>query len=245
MAKKLLAIAADAKTVKGTKKGYLTGVMYLAPHNISGFQVCPKASDGCKLACLYKAGRGVYSNTQNARIAKTRYFFEKRAEFMAQLVKEVAGLARKAKRDGLIPVVRLNGTSDLGWEKIAVERDGVAYASIMEAFPDIQFYDYTAILGRTKALSLPNYHLTFSLKENNDRDAVKALEQGYNVAVVMNTGRREAKPATWSGYPVYDADETDLRFLDPSGHIVALFPKGPARRDTSGFVRDKAGSFRP
>jgi len=106
------------------------------------------------------------------------------------------------------------------------------------------FYDYTAITGRTKALSLPNYSLTFSLKENNNNAAIKALSEGYNVAVVMHVGRKEPKPTTWSGYPVVNGDETDLRFLDPQGgYIIGLFPKGKARKDTSGFVKSVSDSL--
>ncbi|QDJ96246.1 hypothetical protein Xoosp13_59 [Xanthomonas phage Xoo-sp13] len=243
--RRLLSVAADAKTIKGSKKGFLTGVLYLAPHTISGYQVCPQASDGCRVACLYTAGRGVYNNVQSSRINKTQLFHEHRDEFMALLVKDIEALIRKAARENMIPVVRLNGTSDLPWEKLKVIRNGISYASMMEAFPDIQFYDYTKVLGRTKALSLPNYHLTFSLAEDNDKRAVKALEQGYNVAVVMHTHRRaDPKPAMWSGYPVVNGDETDLRFLDPkSGHIVALFPKGKARKDSIGFVRQQNSGF--
>ena len=60
----------------------------------------------------------------------------------------------------------------------------------------------------------------------------------------MDVKRKEAKPDTWGGYPVVDGDETDLRFLDPKGgHIVALFPKGKARKDNIGFVRKKDGGF--
>lgn len=241
---KLLSVAADAKTVKGQKMGYLTGVLYLAPHTISGYQVCPKASEGCRLACLYTAGRGIYTNTQKSRIAKTKRFHEDREAFMAQLVDELEALIRKAKRENLIPVARLNGTSDLPWEKIKCNRKGKAYASIMEAFADVQFYDYTKVLGRSKALSLPNYSLTFSLSEDNDADAMKALQEGYNVAVVMNVGRKEDNPVKWGGFPVVNGDETDLRFLDPKGgHIVGLFPKGKARKDTLGFVRAKDSGF--
>ncbi len=243
--KNLLSVGKDAKTVKGETKGVLTGVLYLAPFNISGHQVCPKASNGCKLACLYTAGRGVYTNTQNGRINKTKWFFEDRDAFMASIVDNVAALIRKANREGLLPAVRLNGTSDIAWEKIAVVRNGVRYASIMEAFPDVCFYDYTKILGRTKALSLPNYDLTFSVSESNDKDALKALTQGYNIAVVMNVKRKEAKPKTWSGFPVIDGDETDLRFMDKKrGHVVALFPKGRARHDKLGFVRDIHSSLK-
>jgi hypothetical protein len=41
---------------------------------------------------------------------------------------------------------------------------------------------------------------------------------------------------TFLGLPVVDGDDTDIRHLDPRGAIVALYAKGPARRDQSGFV---------
>lgn len=242
--KNILSVNADAKTVKGQKIGYMTGILYLAPHTISGHQTCPKATAGCKAACLYTAGRGIYTQIQNARIAKTKMFFENRDYFMECLVYSVEQLIKKAKKNKLIPAIRLNGTSDIAWEKIAVIRDGVKYASIYEAFKEIHGYDYSKISGRAKALSLPNYHLTFSLSESNDAEAIRALSQGYNVAVVMNVTRTQAKPEKWGGYPVINGDETDVRFLDKTGHIIALSAKGAARKDTSGFVRDYKGGFK-
>lgn len=243
-AKTLLSVSKDAKTAKGEKVGVLTGIMYLAPHTLSGYQVCPSATEGCKAACLYTAGQGIYSNVQASRLNRTRWFFEERTSFMETLVADIQRLVRKATKEKMIPTVRLNGTSDIAWEKIAVTIDGVTYRSLMVAFPDIQFYDYTKILGRKLALSLPNYHLTFSLAESNDFLAVKALDEGYNVAVVMLTGKTEAKPESWGGYPVVDGDIDDVRFYDPKGgHIVALRAKGPAVHDKSGFVRSKLGGF--
>lgn len=235
----ILAIEGDAKTIKGNKIGVLTGILYLAPHELSGFQVCPKASEGCKLACLYTAGRGIYTRTQEGRINKTKWFFEDRSSFMEALIKDVGKVERKAKRMGMIPAIRLNGTSDIAWEKIRVVKDGIAYASVMEAFPKVKFYDYTKVLNRRKALELRNYHLTFSLSESNDKDATKALEQGYNLAVVLRLGRKEKKPTQWNGFPVIDGDKNDARFKDKKGgHVVVLFPKGKGRYDQSGFVRD-------
>lgn len=239
----ILSVNADAKTSKGQKIGYMTGILYLAPHNISGFQTCPKATDGCKAACLFTAGRGGYNSVQSARIAKTVRFFNDRENFMNDLVTDIEKLIRKAKREGYEPAVRLNGTSDIAWEKIACKRDGKVYASPMEAFTEVQFYDYSKILGRSKALTLPNYHLTFSLSESNDDDALKALAQGYNVAVVLNLKPTDEKPAQWGGYPVINGDETDVRFIDKTGHIVALSAKGSARKDTSGFVRKHNAGF--
>ena len=242
---KLLSVGTDAKTVKGEAHGVLTGVLYLAPLNLSGYQVCPKATAGCGAACLFTAGQGVYANVKASRLNRTRWFFEDRESFMEVLVADINRLIRKATKLGMTPAVRLNGTSDIAWEKFAVTVAGVKYRNVMAAFPAVNFYDYTKVLGRTAALALPNYHLTFSLAEDNDADAIKALGQGYNVAVVMNAKRKEAKPATWGGYPVVDGDQTDIRFHDPKGgHIVALFAKGKATKDATGFVRSKSGSFR-
>ena len=46
--KKLLNIDNNAKTIKGQKYGYKTAILYLAPSTLSGFNVCPMASNGCK-----------------------------------------------------------------------------------------------------------------------------------------------------------------------------------------------------
>jgi len=243
----LLSISADAKTVKGEKQGYLTGILYLAPHTIAGIgNLCPDASEGCKAACLYSAGRGAFNSVQAARIAKTKRFKADRAGFMAELAKDIAALVRKAKRSGLVPVVRLNGTSDLPWENIGpvnYDRDGGRFqvANIMAAFPDVQFYDYTKSARRAIAHAFgdmpANYHLTFSRSECNDRDALNVLARGGNVAVVFSTRKGDWLPATWRGHEVINGDESDLRFLDArGGFVVGLYAKGKARRDRSGFV---------
>ncbi len=228
---KLLNIDANAKTVKGQGRGYMTAILYLAPADESGYEVCPMASAGCRKACLNKAGMGAFSTVQAARIAKTRLYFEDRAAFMAQLVSEVRAFIRKAIKLGLIPVVRLNGTSDIPWERVPVE----GKANIMELFPSVQFYDYTKRYNRR---NLPaNYHLTFSLAEDNDGRASAAATNGANIAVVFRTDKF---PMTFMGMPVVDGDADDLRFLDGRGVVVGLKAKGPAKKDTSGFVRDAA-----
>ncbi len=250
---RLLNVDRNAKTAKGQKKGYLTGILYLAPAKLSGYEVCPQRSAGCTAACLNTAGRGTMTTVQKARTAKTKWYFEDRAGFMAQLVKEIAALVRKAERDGLTPVVRLNGTSDIPWERVRQASTGI---NIMEAFPHVQFYDYTKITKRALACArgeMPvNYRLVFSLTEDNDTDAREVLNAGGNVAVVFKDKlpgaaffSREGRITTdtsecatdCQSAVVHDGDETDLRHLDPAGVIVGLKAKGKARKDTSGFVR--------
>jgi hypothetical protein len=239
----LITVNRDAKTVKGVKEGVLTGVMYLAPHTLSGHQTCPKASDGCKAACLFTAGRNRMPTSKLAKINRTKWFFEKRDNFMATIVKEIDAIIRKAKRENLKPAIRLNGTSDIAWEKIKVTIDGTTHRNIMLAYPDIQFYDYTKVINRKSAIALDNYHLTFSLAEDNDDDASLALKQGYNLAVVMKVKRNDDLPKTWSGYNVINGDATDVRFNDGKGFVVGLRAKGDAIKDKSGFVRDIDGKL--
>ena len=121
--KTLLSVEADAKTKKGEKLGVLTGVLYLAPANVSGYEVCPKRSAGCTEACLFTSGRGGMNSVYDSRVNKTIWFHENRDSFMAVIVNDVNKLIRKAKRENMEPAVRLNGTSDIAWEKIRVDRD--------------------------------------------------------------------------------------------------------------------------
>lgn len=216
----------NTKILKGEKLGVKTFILHLAPFNLSGYQVCPKASFGCSLACLNTAGMGFFITVQEARIAKTKFFFEERAKFMAQLVKEIRSAIKKAEKAYMIPAFRLNGTSDLPWEKIRVTDKGVEYRNVMELFPEVQFYDYTAIVGRTVP---DNYHLTFSRKESNQEDVVKAIKSGLNVTVVFDKKKTESLPTEYLGVPVIDGDESDVRFFDQKNVIVGLKLKGNNR----------------
>jgi hypothetical protein len=237
----LLTIDGNPKVMKGNARGYLTAILHLAPATLAGVgNMCPHATPGCIAACLNTAGRGGMfkeggtNSIQEARKRKTLEFKHDEHGFMTQLHREISALVRKAGKRNLTPCVRLNGTSDIRWEHIKL--DG---RSLMEWFPAVQFYDYTKFPSRKHGLA--NYHLTFSLAENNDAKACVALNNGTSVAVAMFIKRGEPMPATFTiggvPWPVIDGDETDLRFLDPKGCIVGLRAKGRAKRDTSGFVR--------
>lgn len=230
---KLLNVDSNAKTIKGQKKGYATGILYLAPANLSGYEVCPGSSKGCRDACLNTAGRGAMSPVKAARLRKTKMFFEEKESFFLQLEADIERFIKWAKKKDFTPVVRLNGTSDIVWERQSfVAKDGKTYKNMMERFPDIQFYDYTKLAGRK---NLPkNYHLTFSLHEENENRATKAVANGMNVAVVF----RDGLPKKYMKLPVIDGDETDLRFLDKKKKVVGLKAKGKAKKDTTGFVKE-------
>ena len=230
--------AGNYKTRKGEKYGWKTYGLHLAPFNLSGKNVCSSATAGCSAACLNTAGRGIMHSVQAARIKKTRGFFEDRDGFLSQLYKEIQSSAKSATRKELKSCFRLNLTSDLEWETI----ENGQGQTLMNQFPNVQFYDYTKSFGRmAKFLNggLPsNYHLTFSRSEHNQKLVEMVLEMGGNVAVVF----RDQLPKTWKGFEVINGDENDLRFLDKQGVVVGLIEKGMAKKDKTGFVQEGINS---
>ena len=140
MKQNLLGINTNYKTIKNEKVGVLTGIIYMAPYNLSGKNVCPNASAGCAAACLNTAGRGAMNVVQRARLKKTFRFWNNRNKFLMDLATEIGRLKRRAAAKGLKAAVRLNGTSDLPYERYKVPGTD---KNIMELFPDVQFYDYT------------------------------------------------------------------------------------------------------
>ena len=238
----------NTKTIKGEKKGYITGILYLAPNIESKvINVCPMAKvAGCDVGCLYSAGRGKFNNVRNARIRKTVLFYEKPNEFLNEIANDIFSLIRKAERDNKIPLIRLNGTSDILWERksfilneevaVKIRKEPGKYKNIMELYPEINFYDYTKIAARE---NLPeNYDLTFSYSGTPafQKEVNKALSKNMRMAVVFRT--KEIIPETFLGKRVINGDDTDLRPLEPQGVIISLFAKGDAKKDKSGFVVD-------
>jgi hypothetical protein len=249
---KLLNIDANAKTVKGRKRGYMTAVLYLLQGNRSGHNICAMHEVAeCLGPCLGEAGRGgiaagrqtftapngeqIPDNAiQRARLERTLFFIYEQAQFMGQLVREIRAFIARAKRLGLIPVIRLNGTSDIRWEDIPVE----GKANIFALFPRVMFYDYTKIPNRRHALAVKNYRLTFSYSHAPAfapivARAVSTYGAGVNYAAVF---AGKTLPAHFLGRDVINGDESDLRFLDRPGVVVGLIAKGKARRNPGTFV---------
>jgi hypothetical protein len=238
----------NAKTVKGEKLGYTTYIMYLSPYNQNSKKInlCSHASKGCAKACLFGSGAARFETVQNGKRNKTEYYIADRKSFMNQLAKEISRAERlHSKIEGEEQIgttgkvvrykkfaVRLNGTSDIAFEKFKFENG----LNIFEMFPNVTFYDYTKNPKRFNKELPKNYHLTFSRSEDNDLLVDEVLAKGGNVAIVFGVKNVESLPKTYKGYKVINGDETDLRFLDKSNVIVGLKAKGKAKKDTSGFV---------
>lgn len=231
----------NAKLAKNSQHGYEESyILYLSPYrqNSKGINVCPHASPSCASACLNTAGRGAFSNVQRSRQAKTEFFLADRAAFIQQLWKELSRINTKAIKKGIKIPVRLNGTSDLDFPKIFA-----AYGLPLSSFDSLIFYDYTKVYSRLEKYNNPllkdindsfklNYHLTFSRSEINEHEAIEALKNGFNVAVVF----KGELPKLWNGFTVINGDESDLRFQDATNVVVGLKAKGKARKGSNGFV---------
>jgi hypothetical protein len=221
---------ANAKTIKSDNAGlgYLTAIQYLAPHTVSGFNVCKHASNGCAKGCLNTAGRGKTNIVQQARINRTKLFFNNKSLYKRTLFEEIEQFVKRCNRLNEKPAIRLNGTSDLPWEDI--------FPDMFTDFNMVQFYDYTKYVNRmlnfVKGRLPENYHLTFSRSEVNNSDCLEILRKGGNVAVVFDS---KQLPSKWNRFKVNNADSHDLRFLDPFG-VQGLYAKGRAKKDTTGFV---------
>ena len=207
-----------------------TYAIYLAPANTSGYNVCSHCTPECRLGCLATSGRTaveIFSgrNTiQNARIKKTRLFFEEPAFFMQWMFAEIKAYQLKAIKDNFFFSVRLNATSNIDWQNVKI--DGL---TIFEIFPEVNFYDYTKnhLKFENKA---PNYHLTYSFTGRNEELCKVLLSQGYNVAVVFNVKNENELPKYFMNHTVINGDLTDARFLDLSPCIVGLKFKHIANR---------------
>ena len=156
---------------------------------------------------------------------------------MNQLKKELRTFETHCQKRALKPAVRLNGTSDIPWENVKFQNPSKSWSpliNLFQAFPRIQFYDYTKSKKRALSETLPqNYHLTFSRSEVTSNDDLwSVIKSRTSCAVVF----KSFVPETFEGLPVIDGDQTDLRFLDPKGFVIGLSAKGQAKKDTTGFV---------
>lgn len=221
-----------------SQKRFLNVIQYLAPATMAGGpNLCPCHTEGCygKQGENCIAGTGRLAMANETLIARTKFFHGDPDHYLERLIAEIEHFREKARECGRKLALRLNGTSDIDWERRA------GFQFLFEMFPDVTFYDYTKVANRIvregKAVSIPkNYHLTFSRSESNQADVEAVVKHSdVNVAVVFETkpsiGGRPAEdlPSEYLGRKVIDGDKHDLRFLDPAGVIVGLRAKGGLR----------------
>lgn len=224
----------STKTIKGEKLGFLTGIVYLVPDA----KICAMAKlAGCLVPCLNSAGRGAFNSVQLARGAKTQFFYTNQQAFLLSLAADIWTLQNKAAKLGFTPLVRPNGTSDIPYENLPVI-DGL---NIFQLFPQVQFYDYTKHPSRNlEGKTCGNYDLTYSFSAITPKPiSIKGLTNPHNSRTAVVFQKRADIPVVFRAWPVVDGDDTDVRHIEPKSVVVALYAKGKAKNDTSGFTQIK------
>ena len=175
--------------------------------------LCPmQVVAGCKEPCLEASGRGGFDSVKVARQAKTDYYMNYRAAFIVQLKGELANFEKLCAKSGVVPYVRLNVISDIQWELRA-------NGSIPQAFPNINFFDYTKVAKRLAKLPA-NYELMFSYS--------KAIAYQTQVKVALKTDVPMSvvfygpMPTTFMGKVVVNGDNSDIENLKHKGKIIGL-----------------------
>jgi hypothetical protein len=224
-------LSPGATNIKTAKNDLETFILYMAPSTIvEGLNLCPFASEGCKKACLYSAGRGKFSNVQLARINKSKFWGYNRESFYIQLGNELLKIHGKAKLNAHKIAIRLNGTSDIDHLDLLKRYTGINFLG--DSYNNLLFYDYTKNYNHIRKYQGTSYKITFSRSEVNELDAYRTLKDGGNIAIVF----KNDLPETWKGYKVINGDLTDLRYFDPINVVVGLKAKGEAKKDLSNFV---------
>jgi hypothetical protein len=232
--KEMLSLDGSEKVIKGNAKGYRTAILYLTASNASGVELCPLAAIAqCRNACLTTAGNGRYDSTQLARLRKTLFFNQYRQEALALIGNEIDKFYKASIKGGWTLLVRLNGTSDIRWEN---------EGNLIKSRPHVQFYDYTKLHNRK---GIP-YHYDLTYSYSNVPAYLKFLPIALanpslkRVAAVFRKRTTVARMLdnleTYIGLTVVDGDDTDIRHDDPVNTLVALYAKGKAKTDTTGFV---------
>jgi hypothetical protein len=236
----LLSVLADAKTLKSLhdkRSGdqYITGILYIAPSEEGGVDVCVGSSGCCRIGCLNTAGNpAVLKGKLRSRIRKAQELHLSPELFFTKLKSDIVLLKHFADEFKLKLAIRMNGTSDYDFgEKM---EDFVKE----QAGKGVTFYDYTKIVPRYKKYSQSKLiHQTFSRSEQNDKASLDILKNGGNVAYVFYQ-KNNILPSHYLGFKVLNGDASDLRFLDdkekkfdengnPIGLIVGLNAKGVMR----------------
>jgi hypothetical protein len=234
------------KANKNITIGYNTYFLSLAHSDISGYNVCPfanklkakennKNKSTCSSICV--GGNGfaqIFKSVMEARIRKTKLYFENRELFFKQLIQDIEKAIKQSIKANRIPTFRLNAYSDIMFEKIKINHNNKVYNNIFEIFPNIKFYDYSKIPNRKTP---ENYEITYSYYGNKNH--LNKEINNKNVAIVF-----DKLPTKYKNKIVVNGDKTDLRLKDNDGEnvVVGLKFKGSkkALQDgiNEGFVID-------
>lgn len=234
---------------------------------VDKFSTCPNSAS-CAQECLGKTSGGYFAygggadldamkGTRLRSFRMTQAMFREPEAFAIKLNEEIFSLKKAAEKNGNALAIRLNVLSDI---------DPKVHKSIIEANPDVLFYDYTKMKYRPVA---PNHHYTYSstgLSQKAGQNGLTVdvdnphsnwlqmrqwLDEGQNVAMAFSSkkGLPESvlDEATGKTYRVIDGDAYDFRPMDAQpqgsdGVIVGLKNKAMTRKESMA-AQDSKGFF--
>ena len=274
-------LASNGKLIK-TEKGVDGGVPIELPDGrniesaglsispafkVGKFSTCPNSAS-CAQECLGKTAGGYFTYgggrdldaMKGARLRSfrmTQAMFREPEAFAIKLNEEIFSLKKVAENNGNALAIRLNMLSDI---------DPKVHKSIIEANPDVLFYDYTKMKYRPVA---PNHHYTYSSTGLSQKAGLNGLtvdvdnpnsnwsqmrqwlDDGQNVAMAFSS--KQSLPesvideVTRKVYRVVDGDAYDFRPMDAQpqgsdGVIVGLKNKAMTRKESIA-AQDSKGFF--
>jgi len=197
-----------------------------SPARTGFLNACTNSTIGCRHVCIRYTGRLDIPQAQLAGMARTEFLRLHPSAAVSLIHWETVLASKRHERVGR----RLNIVTDLRWD------EWVPWL-LSESPDNVDTYDYTKHWDRDPTPA-ERYRLTFSASEHHGPDDIRAkIGTGANVAVVFGVPKGYDYPTHWHGMPILDGDISDLRYDDPSGHIVALYAKGRARKMASGLDR--------
>jgi hypothetical protein len=234
---------------------------------VGKFSTCPNSAS-CAQECLGKTSGGYFAygggadldamkGTRLRSFRMTQAMFREPEAFAIKLNEEIFSLKKAAEKNGNALAIRLNVLSDI---------DPKVHKSIIDANPDVLFYDYTKMKYRPVA---PNHHYTYSSTGLSQKAGLNGLtvdvdnpnsnwsqmrqwlDDGQNVAMAFSSkkGLPESviDEVTGKVYRVIDGDAYDFRPMDAqpqgsSGVIVGLKNKAMTRKESMA-AQDSNGFF--
>lgn len=240
-------------------------VQYLQPSNqagIKGCNTCGSETKGCKGSCLSGAGQLGLTGGEIAKQARTQLAWDHPDMYLGLVHSEIRNHERTSRAMRRTPVVRLNGTSDVGWHRLGQVSD-----LLIGSRPGTQFNEYTKfnthdVVEQEDPNTYSNYHWIHSVTENTTVPRIQQItSSGRNVAVPFNIkkgekvpdsvtlrdrqGRSVELPTVRTSRGESAGDAHDMRHLDEKiGGAVVLRAKEIVREGRRG-VFDQTGFIRP
>ena len=197
----------------------------------------------CAKTCISMTGNLTLDSSLRSRYCKTWFWRTCPITFLRVLIHEILEICRLSKADKVF--FRLNGTSDVMWERY-LDMDGlVKNIGKLGGFND---YTKHSVAHRIRDNFPKNYRITFSVDEKTKSLtwAKHWMRLGHGCSIVCESVKKK-KPqnimALINDYvKVLDGDLDDARFADPPSSMVLLRNKGPLKVSMCGKKKDGSQS---